>query len=82
MVVTFTVKNHLHEAQLNGDRAEILYFFRENLKCAVLELSVSIEEKVDDSPKFYLTDKERYEKMVEKNPVLEELRKKLDLDLG
>ena len=82
LVVTFTVKNHLHEAQLNGDRAEILYFFRESLKCAVLELSVSIEEKVDDSPKFYLTDKERYEKMVEKNPVLEELRKKLDLDLG
>ena len=82
VVVAFTVKNHLHEAQLNGDRAEILYFFRESLKCASLELSVSIEEKNEDRTKFHLTDKERYEDMVEKNPVLEELRKKLDLDLG
>jgi len=80
--VTFTVKNHLHEEQLIGDRSEILYFFRENLKCAALELTIAIEKKQDVTTKFYLTDKERYEKMVEKNPLLEVLRKKLDLDLG
>jgi len=82
VVVTFTVKNHLHEEQLIGDRSEILYFFRENLKCAALELTIAIEKKQDVTTKFYLTDKERYEKMVEKNPLLEVLRKKLDLDLG
>ena len=29
----------------------------------------------------YFSEKERYQKMVEKNPTLDELRKRLDLDL-
>ena len=81
-VVNFEVKNALQEEQLNSERAGLLFHIRQFVKCADLELSIKLEKGADDAPKMFLTDKEKYLKMVEKNPALEELRKKFDLDLA
>lgn len=81
-VVKFEVKNALQEEQLNSERAGLLFHIRQFVKCADLELSIKLEKGADDAPKMFLTDKEKYLKMVEKNPALEELRKKFDLDLA
>ena len=82
-IVKFEVKNALQEEQLNGERADLLFHLRQNVRCAALELSISLEQsKGDDGPKVFLTDKEKYLQMVEKNPALEDLRKRLDLDLA
>jgi DNA polymerase-3 subunit gamma/tau len=83
-VVKFEVKNVLQEEQINSERADLLYYLRKSTKCGELELSIEIENVAegDDGPKVFLTDKERYEKMIEKNPALDELRKRLDLDLA
>ena len=81
-VVVFEVKNALQEEQLNSERAGLLFHLRQFVKCADLELKIVLEKNEDDSPKMFLTDKEKYNKMVEKNPVLDELRKRLDLDLA
>ncbi|MBM55191.1 MAG: DNA polymerase III subunit gamma/tau [Euryarchaeota archaeon] len=81
-VVKFEVKNALQEEQLNSERAGLLFHIRQYVKCADLELEIKLEQTSDDAPKVFLTDKEKYQKMVEKNPALENLRKKLDLDLA
>ncbi len=54
------------------------------MRNALLELSIEIIKSEDghDEPKVFLTDKERYMEMIKKNPNLDELRKRLDLDLG
>ena len=81
-IVKFEVKNALQEEQLNSERAGLLFHLRQFVKCADLELKIELEKSEDHSPKMFLTDKEKYEKMVEKNPALDELRKRLDLDLA
>ena len=47
-----------------------------------MELHVEMKEQTMDEKKAFLSDKDRYELMVEKNPSLDRLRKALDLDLG
>ena len=79
--VRVEVKNALQEEQLNSERAGLLFHFRQCVKCAELELSIQLEKSSDDAPKVFLTDKEKYMQMAEKNPALEDLRKRLDLDL-
>ncbi len=81
-VVKFEVKNALQEEQLNSERAGLLFHIRQFVKCADLELSIKLEKGADDDPKIFLTDKDKYMKMVAKNPALEELRKKFDLDIA
>ena len=80
-IVMFNVKNALQEEQLNSERAGILFHLRQRVKCADLELSICLE-KDDNEPKIFLTDKEKYLQMAEKNPALEDLRKRLDLDIA
>lgn len=83
-VVVFEIVNELQDEQLNSERADLLFYLRKNLECADLELEIN-KEKIAagaDAPKVYLNDKEKYLKMAEKNPALEKLRKKLDLDLA
>lgn len=83
-IVIFHIVNDLQDEQLNSERADLLYFLRKNLQCADLELAIDKKKITEGSeaPKVFLNDKEKYVKMAEKNPSLEELRKKLDLDLA
>jgi DNA polymerase-3 subunit gamma/tau len=83
-VVIFNVLNALQEVQLNDERTDLLFHLRKNVKNSLIELSIKviISEDGDDSPQTFLTDKERYMDMVKKNPSLDDLRKRLDLDLG
>jgi len=83
-VVIFNVLNALQEVQLNDERTDLLFHLRKNVKNSLIELSIKIipSEDGDDAPKTFLTDKERYMDMVKKNPSLDDLRKRLDLDLG
>jgi hypothetical protein len=46
-----------------------------------LEIHVLASEQSEISSQF-MTDRERYDDMVKKNPRVEELRKRLDLDLN
>jgi hypothetical protein len=41
-----------------------------------------MKETPADEKKAFLSDRERYDMMVEKNPQLDKLRQALDLDLG
>jgi DNA polymerase-3 subunit gamma/tau len=82
-VVCFRVVNALQEAQLDGERTDLLNHLRKEVRNAALELSIEIaaSNEGEEDGVSYFSEKERYQKMVDKNPTLEELRKRLDLDL-
>jgi DNA polymerase-3 subunit gamma/tau len=82
-VVCFRVINALQEVQLDGERTDLLNHLRTSVKNASLELSIEVVSSKDseDEDRMYLSEKEKYLKMVEKNPSLDDLRKRLDLDL-
>ena len=80
--VVYTVNNPLQREQMDGLRTEVLIHLKTNLKNAGLELHLEMREQALEERKAFLSDKDRYDLMVEKNPVLDKLRKALDLDLG
>ena len=80
--VVYTVNNPLQHEQMDGLRTEVLIFLKTNLKNAGLELHLEMREQALEERKAFLSDKDRYDLMVEKNPALDKLRKALDLDLG
>ena len=80
--VIYAVNNPLQSEQMGGLRTEVLMHLKKELKNASLELHINIIEQSVEEKKAFLSDKDRYDMMVEKNPALETLRKALDLDLG
>ena len=80
--VVYTVNNPLQREQMDGLRTEVLIHLKTKLKNAGLELHLEMLEQAAEERKAFLSDKDRYDLMVEKNPSLDKLRKALDLDLG
>jgi DNA polymerase III subunit gamma/tau len=81
--VQVTVLNRVQEEQVNEVRVDLLQFIRKQLAHDFLEMSIAVPktDEVGISAQF-LTERERYDAIVKKNPHLDTLRKRLDLDLG
>jgi hypothetical protein len=60
----------------------LLAYLRRTLQNGKLELQVLLEEVEEQVQAKFLTDKERYDLMATRHPLLEVLRERLDLDLG
>lgn len=75
--------NKVQEEQIKEVRVQLLEFLRGVLKNDYIELNVHVPaaEESEVSSQF-LTERERYDVFVDKNPHLDTLRKRLDLDLG
>ena len=82
LVVNFPVNNPLQKEQMDGLRTELLMHLKTELRNASLELHLVLKEQDLEERKVFLSDRDRYDLMVEKNPALDVLRKALDLDLG
>lgn len=80
--VTFTVVNHVQQEQVSEVSVALLSFLRRTVKNGSLELQVNLEEVEEQVQAKFLTDKERYDLMVSRHPLLDVLRERLDLDLG
>ncbi len=82
LVVDFEVGNSLQREQMDSLRTDVLVHLKSQLKNAKLELQIHVVEQDLEDRKAYLSDRERYDLMVQKNPALDALRLALDLDLG
>ena len=82
LVVTFPVHNPLQREQVDELKTEMLVHLKTTLKNAGLQLKVEMKETPAEGKMAFLSDRERYDMMVEKNPHLDKLRQALDLDLG
>lgn len=71
--------SEIQELEVNTDKANLLGFLRRELNNYGIDLYTEVIQHQDDTK--HLTSKDKFLKMVEKNPVLSEMRERLGLDL-
>ena len=77
--ISFTVPNRLMEDQFKKGRSKLLNFLREQLNNYGISITVNLNETIEK--KFAYTPQEKYNKLKEKNPLLEKLRQTFELDM-
>ncbi len=78
--ITVQIENLALESVLQDEKVEILNFLRASLRNFDLQIVTKKAENL--GTKRIYTNKDKYTYMVEKNPKLEELRKRFNLDLN
>ena len=78
LAVELVIDNELQEKELMAERQDLMNFLRERLN----NYHFDIVPRVADSPeeKKLYTSQDKYLRMVEKNPLLKDLKQRLDLD--
>lgn len=79
-IVELIIHNQAQENLMLENKVSLVDFIRKKLNNYKVILNTVIEEQAVD-PDQAFTNKERYQKMVEKNPDLDEMRKQLGLEL-
>ena len=80
--ITLTVLNSVQTEQIREVQLRLNQYIADQLKNDTLRLVVEMAElEASSASTEFMNDRERYEEMVQKNPTLDELRKRLDLDL-
>ncbi len=77
--VILTFPNSMMLEEVKKNQTSVLNFLRDKLQNYHLKFELHLDEKIEK--KFVYTPQEKYEKLREKNPLIEELRKKLHLDI-
>ncbi|MEE9407759.1 MAG: DNA polymerase III subunit gamma/tau [Polaribacter sp.] len=77
--ITFTVPNRSMEEQFRKGRPNLLNFLREKLNNYGIDILVVLNETIEK--KFAYTPQEKYNKLKEKNPLLDKLRQAFELDM-
>jgi DNA polymerase-3 subunit gamma/tau len=78
-VIVVTLLSSVHDTMLNNIKSEITTFLREKLKNNTIQVTSALQSS-DDSKKIMYTNREKFEYLVEKNPLLRELKDRLGLD--
>ncbi len=76
--ITVALMHPVQETMLNNLRIELTTYLRERLKNN--SISVVGELKVSDDKKMIYTPREKFDYLIEKNPLLKELKDRLGLD--
>jgi DNA polymerase III subunit gamma/tau len=77
--ILLTVENEVQREAVKNELTDLVLFLRNKLNN--FKINIQVEVAKGDSSKKYYTSKEKYLKMAEKNPHLNTLFKKLDLDI-
>jgi len=77
--IEFTLDNKILDGEINLKKGELMEFLRTRLNNSKIQLYSKIAETQKELKPY--TDKEKYQKMVEKNPALRTLREELDLEI-
>jgi hypothetical protein len=78
--VVVTLLSPVHETMLNNIKADITAFLRDRLKNNSIQVLGILKEAADDGKKVYYTARDKFDYLVEKNPVIRELKDRLGLD--
>ncbi|HYC83625.1 MAG TPA: hypothetical protein VEB86_00325 [Chryseosolibacter sp.] len=76
--IVVTLLSPVHETMLNNIKSEITAFLRDKLKNTTL--TVTGDLKGSEEKKVIYTNREKFDYLAEKNPLLKELRDRLGLD--
>ena len=78
-IVEFCVENRLLEEELNQKRNELLDFLRFRLENEKITFQIVVQETTRTIKPY--TDREKFNRMAEKNPALKEMKEQLDLGI-
>jgi DNA polymerase-3 subunit gamma/tau len=78
--INLKLDNKAQEHEITDIKVDLLGFIRHRLNNYEVDLKTYIEKGSEE--KGLYTSADKFKKMAQKNPALEELKKKLDLDLG
>ncbi len=78
-IIEFCLDNKLLEEELNQKKTELMEYLRKGLDNYKIQLQTKIFESQRDLKPY--TDKEKFEKMAEKNPALRTLKDEFDLEI-
>jgi DNA polymerase-3 subunit gamma/tau len=78
--VTFSVDNMTIEKDLNEIKVDLLSFIRADLSNYKISLDVTVSNEADPNAVPY-TPSEKFKKLAEKNPLLNELKRRFDLEI-
>jgi len=71
--------NGTMKKEIEREKFELMEHLRSNLNNHFITLKITVNEEV--AKKFVFTPEEKYQKLREKNPAIDLLRKTFDLDL-
>ncbi|HET9054934.1 MAG TPA: hypothetical protein VFM90_12205, partial [Cyclobacteriaceae bacterium] len=74
--VIIQLHNHFQETLLDEIRLDLLTFLRERLSNDSIQLSGEIKTAADTGKKMLYTNKEKFDHLMEKNPLVKELKDK------
>ena len=77
--IKFSVPNELMKSQLRKGKPKLMRYLREALNNYGIEVDIVVNETIEK--KFAYTPHEKYEKLKEKNPLIEKLKQTFGLDL-
>ncbi|MAW09331.1 MAG: hypothetical protein CMC23_04235 [Flavobacteriaceae bacterium] len=76
--IKYTVMSDINKKELEDELPKLLKYIRNSLKNDFIEVKIDSNNSIKKNVLF--TPSEKFEKLIELNPLLEILRKKLDLD--
>jgi DNA polymerase III subunit gamma/tau len=79
-LIEVTIENKIQEGLLIAEKIDLLNFLRVELKNFAIEIS-TVQAEQDTRKKLY-TSSEKYQHLVEKNPKLEEFRRRFGLEVS
>jgi hypothetical protein len=74
------IDNSVQEDLINTVKPELVSYLRKELKNSKIQLITKISQT--EKEKIIYTDQEKYLEMLKKNPQLEQLKQKFNLDFG
>ena len=78
--IIYPIVSKLEETEVIQNRYEILLFLKQELGNHQIELDTLLTEEAPQERKAF-TDKDKYERLVSRNPLLQKFREKFDLEL-
>jgi hypothetical protein len=76
--IVVTLLSPVHETMLNNIKVELTTFLREKLKNNFIQVSGELTST--DDKKIMYTNREKFDYLADKNPILKELKDRLGLD--
>lgn len=76
------LKNSVQQVSFNSEKTEFLEFLRKELKNSSIDFDFQIlEQNENENPEIAFTNKEKFLKLAESNPILADFKRRFDLDL-
>lgn len=76
--IIITLLSPVHETMLNNIKVELTTYLREQLKNSAIQVTGQLTSS--DDKKVIYTNRDKFEYLADKNPILKELKDRLGLD--